>query len=107
MWLAPPLLSLSALALAGDPGILRGIPQGDWSLVVASATAALVCGFFWEMWNSGSLVRWVYTVPYVDRFHLFGMPAIGYAGYLPFGVMCAIAADLFGAGSGSAGATPP
>jgi len=32
--------------------------------------------------------------PYVDRFHLFGMPLIGYSGYLPFGLDCAVIAEL-------------
>ena len=54
--------------------------------------AGLACGFFWEMWNMWSLAKWVYSVPFVDRFHLFEMPALGYAGYLPFGIECAAAA---------------
>jgi hypothetical protein len=33
-------------------------------------------------------------VPFVQRFHVFEMPLLGYAGYLPFGVTCALAADL-------------
>jgi hypothetical protein len=58
--------------------------------------AALICGFFWEMWNYGSMARWIYNVPYVNRFHLFEMPVLGYAGYLPFGVECAVAAQFVG-----------
>lgn len=53
------------------------------------ALAALLCGFFWELWNAFSSPRWAYAVPYVNRFHLFAMPAVGYAGYLPFGPVCA------------------
>ena len=56
---------------------------------VASASAALVCGFFWEMWNYWSEARWQYDIPYVGQFHVFEMPLLGYAGYLPFGLMCA------------------
>lgn len=33
-------------------------------------------------------------MPYVQRFHLFEMPALGYAGYLPFGLQCLAAASL-------------
>ena len=57
------------------------------------ALAALVCGFFWEMWNYFSLARWTYSVPLVQRFQLFEMPLLGYAGYLPFGLVCAIIGD--------------
>jgi hypothetical protein len=46
------------------------------------------------MWNTGSLARWEYSIPYVDRFRLFEMPALGYAGYLPFGIECAAIAAL-------------
>jgi hypothetical protein len=30
----------------------------------------------------------------VQHFHVFEMPLLGYAGYLPFGLECALAADL-------------
>jgi hypothetical protein len=33
-------------------------------------------------------------VPYVQRFQLFEMPLLGYAGYLPFGLECALVMDL-------------
>jgi hypothetical protein len=32
-------------------------------------------------------------VQFVNRFHVFEMPILGYAGYLPFGVECAVIAD--------------
>jgi hypothetical protein len=68
---------------------------GDWRPLWLAALAALVCGFFWEFWNWHSVARWEYHVPYVDRFHLFEMPLLGYAGYLPFGLQCVAAATLF------------
>jgi len=49
---------------------------------------------FWELWNWGSLAKWTYSVPYVQRFQLFEMPLLGYAGYLPFGLECALVMDL-------------
>ena len=36
----------------------------------------------------------VCCIPYVQRFHVFGMPLLGYAGYLPFGIACALVTDL-------------
>lgn len=58
------------------------------------ALAALICGVFWELWNFCSLAHWEYTVPFVQRFELFHMPLLGYAGYLPFGLECLAVADL-------------
>ncbi len=93
VWIAPPLLLISAAALRGAPHALSGIAAGDWRAFAASTLAALFCGFFWEMWNHGSAVKWVYDIPYVDAFHVFEMPILGYAGYLPFGVLCAEVGD--------------
>jgi hypothetical protein len=69
------------------------VTRGNWSQVVTAALAALICGFFWEMWNVHSLAKWVYSIPYVQRFHIFEMPILGYAGYLPFGLECAVIGD--------------
>ena len=30
----------------------------------------------------------------MDRFHIFAMPILGYAGYLPFGLECVVVANL-------------
>jgi len=46
------------------------------------------------MWNAHSLAKWEYSIPYVHRFLLFEMPALGYSGYLPFGLECAAVAKL-------------
>jgi hypothetical protein len=94
VWVAPPTLLISLAALRGEPHALSGIASGDWRPVVSSVLAALLCGFFWETWNFGSYAKWVYAIPYVDAFHLFEMPLLGYAGYLPFGLTCAATGDL-------------
>ena len=89
VWVAPPTLLISLAALRREPHALSGIGSGDWRPAVSSVLAALLCGFFWEMWNSGSAAKWVYDIPYVNVLHVFEMPLLGYAGYLPFGVLCA------------------
>lgn len=61
------------------------------TLLWSSAVAALTCGFFWEMWNYHSEAKWIYSIPGVAIFPLFEMPLPGYSGYLPFGMMCALA----------------
>jgi hypothetical protein len=35
------------------------------------------------------------SIPYVQVFHIFEMPLLGYAGYLPFGLKCYCVANLF------------
>jgi hypothetical protein len=94
LWMAPLLILVAFQLLAGEWHVFEGLTRGDWRLIVTSALAALICGFFWEMWNVNSLAKWYYTVPYVDRFHLFEMPILGYAGYLPFGVECLAVGSL-------------
>ena len=76
--------------------MFRNLQKGDWRLVWLPALAALFCGFFWELWNAYSLAHWEYSVPFVQRFHLFEMPILGYAGYLPFGLECMVVSLMFG-----------
>ena len=94
LWISPLLILVSLQALLRERHIFSPLTEGDWHVVLASASAALVCGVFWEMWNFHSLAKWTYHVPYVQRFHLFEMPLLGYAGYLPFGLECSVVADL-------------
>jgi len=94
VWISPVLLIICLQALGGRTTVLAPLASGDWRRIGSFTAAALVCGFFWEMWNYVSLARWEYSIPYVDRFRLFEMPALGYAGYLPFGIECATIAAL-------------
>lgn len=94
VWVAP-VFVLTALAMFCDvPSIVDRLPRGDWTAVGLAALAALVCGFFWEMWNWGSLAHWEYRIPLVHGLLVFEMPLLGYAGYLPFGLACAAVAAL-------------
>lgn len=93
LWLAPLFLFTAFRRLRDEPSLFASAGGGDWRRIALLMTAALVCGFFWEMWNFWSHARWVYQVPFVGRFHLFEMPALGFAGYLPFGLECAVIAD--------------
>jgi len=94
LWVSPLLIIVSLQTLWGERHILSAAADGDWSGIAASALAAFFCGFFWEMWNFYSLAKWRYSIPYVDRFHLFEMPVLGYTGYLPFGLECVAVAGL-------------
>tara|TARA_B100000809_G_scaffold253613_1_gene289809 strand:- start:731 stop:1819 length:1089 start_codon:yes stop_codon:yes gene_type:complete len=95
LWVAPLYIVTPVEVLAGRESLLAPIGRGHWRQAYLLAAAALVCGFFWEMWNYGSVARWIYEVPYVGGVRLFEMPLLGYAGYLPFGLQCAVIARLF------------
>ena len=88
VWLAPLLLFVGAAIADLAPGVARIVAALSWQDLLLWPLAALLCGFFWELWNWRSLPRWQYSVPYVDGCHIFAMPLLGYLGYLPFGLEC-------------------
>ncbi len=94
LWVGPLLLAWGFQAAAGEATILHPAVRGDWRPFWLAALAGLVCGLFWEFWNSGSLAHWEYAIPYAGAFRVFEMPVLGYAGYLPFGLECVTAAML-------------
>lgn len=94
MWLAPLMLLLGLQGIAGGHSPIAGVAVGDWRRPWVLATAGLVCGLFWELWNAGSLAHWEYVIPKVHALALFEMPLLGYLGYLPFGLTCGAMAEL-------------
>jgi hypothetical protein len=94
LWLAPLLILVPLKHLAGKATLFSAMAKGDWRPAVSAALAALLCGFFWEMWNYHSLAKWIYSIPYVERFKIFEMPILGYMGYLPFGLLCIEVSEL-------------
>jgi hypothetical protein len=88
VWVAPLLLITALRIQEGKDTIFARLPEGDATSLWLAAIAALVCGFWWEMWNFKSLAHWEYAIPSVHRFQLFEMPVLGYGGYLPFGLEC-------------------
>lgn len=86
VWLAPLFLAEPLCVARGRPALLAGLARGDWRPAAALALAALVCGFWWELWNFWSWPKWIYDIPFVGFLHVFEMPLLGYLGYLPFGM---------------------
>jgi len=68
----------------GRPFFLNELREGDWRTVISLSIAALVCGFFWELWNYYSFPKWVYHIPGLAFLRIFEMPLLGYGGYVPF-----------------------
>jgi hypothetical protein len=104
LWVAPLALYLGVTVRAGRPGFWAEVARGDWRQAGTWMAAAVVCGGFWEMWNFFSLPKWIYTVPGVERWYVFEMPLLGYAGYLPFGLECLAVIEMATA-SGPCGIT--
>ena len=69
---------------SGRPNLLERLQRGDWRPVISLSLGALICGFFWEMWNYWSYPKWIYHTPGAQFLHIFEMPALGYGGYIPF-----------------------
>lgn len=93
VWVAPLGVFVACQGLAGRRTVFSPVAHGDWRRLWLWALAGVMCGLFWELWNAYSQVKWVYAIPFVDRFRLFEMPLLGYGGYLPFGLTCAVAVD--------------
>lgn len=93
VWVSPLLIIVSLQFLTGDKTIFSPLSEGDWRMVIPPALGALICGFFWELWNWNSLAKWEYAIPYVHCFEVFEMPLLGYLGYLPFGLECMVVAE--------------
>ena len=94
VWVAPLLVITALQLIRGEPTIFSETAHGDWRTLWTVAFAALICGWFWEMWNFYSLAHWEYAVPFVQGVTVFHMPLLGYAGYVPFGLECVAVADL-------------
>jgi hypothetical protein len=107
LWLAPLALLGGLQRLLTGESFFAPLARGDWRPLLQPALAALACGLLWELWNWGSLAKWHYSLPYVQRFLVFEMPLLGYAGYLPFGLECALVMDLVARALGRRGAWPP
>jgi hypothetical protein len=96
LWVSPLVVITTIQTLGGQKNIFTPVRHGRWRHIYLLAMSALICGFFWEMWNSLSMAKWIYSVPFVERFRVFEMPILGFAGYLPFGLECAVVADFVG-----------
>jgi hypothetical protein len=94
LWIAP-LVCLHLWQKArGKNSLFQKVNTGNYSVIYLLALSGLVCGIFWETWNFYSYAKWIYTIPFVDRFHIFEMPLLGYAGYLPFGLECGLVGKI-------------
>jgi len=86
VWLSVYFILAAVNAALGYRSLGRRTAFGDWRPPVALMLGALLCGFFWEMWNYYAFPKWIYDVPPFEFLYIFEMPLLGYGGYLPFGL---------------------
>jgi hypothetical protein len=84
VWISLVLIFEPANRWLGRPHFLEWLKHGDWRPVISLSLGALICGFFWEMWNFWSWPQWIYHTPGANFLHVFAMPLLGYGGYIPF-----------------------
>jgi hypothetical protein len=84
VWLSLVLLLEPLNFLFGRRYLLQFLENGDWRPLLSLALGAVICGFFWEMWNYYASPKWVYHTPGAQYLHIFEMPLLGYGGYVPF-----------------------
>ena len=98
IWIGPMAVIIGMMQRLNIWTPFASMAKGDWSPTLLIALASLCNGFFWEMWNYGSVRPdlgyptnphyWQYDVPFVNVIHIFSdMPLVGYFGYLPFGLL--------------------
>lgn len=85
IFLIDPLVDL----MSGD-SLTRRLAAGERQRHLCLGLAGLLCGLWWELWNYPSLAKWIYTLPILNFGQIFEMPILGYLGFLPFALECAV-----------------
>lgn len=102
LWLGPLAILTVVIQELGIWTPFRPIKEkGNWSPVLVFALTYLIVGVILECQNYFSAIHingqfessfnpsfWEYSLPYVNVYHVFEMPLLGYLGYLPFSIYC-------------------
>jgi hypothetical protein len=101
LWLTPAMLIGLVLDKIGVWTPFRSIGKGNWNPVLVFALTYLAAGLCLECENYFSGIHlgrevtftqapayWQYNLPYVNDYHLFEMPVLGFLGYMPFSLYC-------------------
>jgi len=95
IWLAFFFLLDPLLELMTGDSLTRRLIAGERQRHLCLLAAGLLCGVWWELWNYPSLAKWVYTLPILNFGKIFEMPILGYLGFMPFALECALMYQLF------------
>lgn len=98
LWICPTFIIASVLGICNIWTPLTPIRSGNWAPLALIALAGFVQGFLWEGMNYFSAYHspfmtnipgyWIYSIPYVAYGYIFEMPAMGFFGYMPYGLFC-------------------
>jgi hypothetical protein len=90
VWLGFIFLLDPLVDLMSGTSLTRRLAAGERQRHLCLVLAGLLCGIWWELWNYPSLSKWVYTLPVLNFGKIFEMPVLGYLGFLPFALECAV-----------------
>ena len=76
--------------LLGGRSLIQAWLEGERREHLCLLAAGLLCGLWWEAWNYGATAKWVYTLPVLGFGKIFEMPVLGYLGFPPFALECAV-----------------
>jgi len=95
IWVAFIFLFDPLSQLLGGPSLIAQGAKGERQEILCLLTAGLICGLWWEMWNFPAWAKWVYALPVLNFWKVFEMPLLGYLGFLPFALECAVMYNFF------------
>jgi hypothetical protein len=95
VWVALVLLLDPFCDLLGGSSLIAGWAAGRRQEGLCLMSAGLICGLWWEMWNYPATSKWVYTLPVLNFGKIFEMPLLGYLGFIPFALECAVMYNFF------------
>jgi hypothetical protein len=95
VWIGFALLIEPFLYRSGGASLLRDIEKGELTRILSLLAAGLACGLLWELWNFWAQTKWIYTVPFFEKWKLFEMPLLGFLGFPAFAVSAYAMYQLF------------
>ena len=95
VWLAFIFLLDPINALWGGHSLISAWLAGQRQEHYCLMAAGLLCGLWWEAWNALSTAKWIYTLPALNFGKIFEMPFLGYLGFMPFALECAVMYNFF------------
>ena len=90
VWVAAFFLLDPFVKLLGGRSLIQAWLEGERREQLCLLAAGLLCGLWWEAWNYFATAKWVYTLPILGFGKIFEMPVLGYLGFAPFALECAV-----------------
>lgn len=92
-WLAPIFLIMGLQHLSATPCMFSGTRRGDWTRILLPGASAVILGMIAQAWNTLTGPTWVFQLPQIHAYPIFGLPLVAYAGLIPMGLVGVWVAD--------------